>query len=347
MAFEVNNERVICSRCGLAFTKRSGNFYACRASIYKGLGYLTICKECIEQMYSTYLSQCKNAKDAVRQMCRKIDIIWNENAYDTVSAKATAHTIMSQYIKYTNTLNYVGKSYDDTLLNEGTLWSFCDKPIPVQRKFEHDMLPSDVGQLNDQDEDVQDDISDDVKAFWGSGYSADVYRELEQRRASWVASLPSDAISDAGTDALIRQICSLELDINRARAAGRSVDKSVTALNALIGSITKMQKSQDTTDSSALETPLGVWLYRFENQRPLPEIDDSLKDVNGIRRYVFTWMGHLCKMLGLKNGYVKMYEEEIERLRVNKPEYDGDDDEAFFAEVMLDEPPGTEMSDTG
>ena len=42
-----------------------------------------------------------------------------------------------------------------------------------------------------------------------------------------------------------------------------------------------------------------------------------------------------------------MYEDEIARLRVDKPEYDGDDDEAFFAEVMMDEPPGTEVSDTG
>lgn len=347
MAFEVNNERVICSRCGLAFTKRSGNFYACRASVYKGLGYLTICKDCIEQMYSSYLAQCKNAKDAVRQMCRKIDIIWNENAYDTVSARATAHTIMSQYIKHTNTLNYVGKSYDDTLLNEGTLWSFCDRPIPVQRKYEHDMLPSENEYKDISSEDGQEDISDDVKAFWGTGYSADAYRELEQRRASWVASLPSDAVADAGTDALIRQICSLEMDINKARASGKSVDKSVTALNALIGSITKMQKKQDDTDSSVNDTPLGVWLYRYENLRPLPEIDDDLKDVNHVKRYVFTWMGHLCKMLGLKNGYTRMYEDEINRLRVDKPEYDGDDDEAFYAEMMLDEPPGAEVSDTG
>ena len=62
-----------------------------------------------------------------------------------------------------------------------------------------------------------------------------------------------------------------------------------------------------------------------------------MKDVNGIRKYVFTWMGHLCKMLGLKNGYAKLYEDEIERLRVNRPEYDGDDDEAFMNRLFEEE----------
>lgn len=74
-------------------------------------------------------------------------------------------------------------------------------------------------------------------------------------------------------------------------------------------------------------TPLGVWLWRYENKRPLPEIDESLKDVNHIKKYIFTWMGHLCKMVGVKNGYTKLYEEEIERLRVEMPEYDDDEEE--------------------
>ena len=100
------------------------------------------------------------------------------------------------------------------------------------------------------------------------------------------------------------------------------------------------QKKQEDADAALTNTPLGVWLYRYENKRPLPEVDEELKDVNGIRKYVFTWMGHLCKMLGLKNAYSQLYEDEIARLRVDKPEYDGDDDKLLFNEALSAEPPG-------
>lgn len=337
MALEISSDKVVCARCGRMFGKRRGNFSVSYAAMYKGAGYLTVCKTCVEDMYSAYLSQCNDAKLAVRQMCRKLDLFWDPGLYDSMLSQSTAQTVMTHYLSRVNTVNRAGKSYDDTLSNEGTLWMFEPNVAEQQRD---DPEPAPVA-------DEADDVPDEVKLFWGSGYTSEMYRDLEQRRESWVANLPSDAESDARTDALIRQICMLETDINRARAKGKSVDKSVTALNGLIGSLTKIQKKQDDVDSSVADTPLGVWLYRYENMRPLPEIDEDLKDVNRVRRYVFTWMGHLCKMLGLKNGYSRMYEDEIARLRVDKPEYDGDDDEAFFAEVMMDEPPGTEVSDTG
>ena len=97
------------------------------------------------------------------------------------------------------------------------------------------------------------------------------------------------------------------------------------------------QRKDDELEAELSSTPLGVWIYRFENKRPLPEIDDQLKDVNRLKKYIFTWMGHLCKMLGVKNGYTKLYDEEIDRLRVEKPEYDGDDDEALMSHAYSEE----------
>ncbi len=136
---------------------------------------------------------------------------------------------------------------------------------------------------------------------------------------------------DVGADAIVRQLCALELDINRDRAAGKAVEKKVSLFNDMLGDL-KLKPSQrkDDVDTVTANTPLGVWLLKYENERPLPEIDDDLKDVNGIRKYVFTWMGHLCKMLGVKNAYSKLYEDEISKLRVEKPEYDGDDEELMM-----------------
>ena len=35
-------------------------------------------------------------------------------------------------------------------------------------------------------------------------------------------------------------------------------------------------------------------------------------------------------MMNIKNGYTKLYDAEVDRLRVERPEYDGDDDETLL-----------------
>ena len=326
MPLDVNTDKAICVRCGTAYGSYRIGFQVCYASLYKGTGYLPFCKKCMDDLYQTYLAQCNDTRTTVRQMCRKLDLYWNEQVYDFVAKKNSTRSIMTMYIQKINSVAYAGKSYDDSLLNDGTLWKLWpdDAALPPEPEQTYS----------------GEDIPAEVSAFWGPGYTPDMYMALEQRRRYWMSRFSENTELDIGTEAIIRQICSLELDINRDRAAGRSVDKSITALNTLLGSanLKPVQKKQEEADMALGNTPLGVWLYRFENKRPLPEIDEELRDVNGLRKYVFTWMGHLCKMLGLKNAYVQMYEDEIARLRVEKPEYDGDDDETFLAEVMNDAP---------
>lgn len=329
LAIEVGSDRAQCFKCGTAYSRYKGYFPVSYSILNKGVGYIPVCKTCIDNMYNSYLAQCNNARDAVRQVCRKLDLYWSNNVYEMVSRKSTTRTMMTQYIAKINTITYAGKSYDDTLSEEGALWNFSNEDV-------RNTITNNMNDASDESEAEEIEIPSEIVDYWGAGYSSEMYRQLEQRKNYWISGLPSDYELDRGTEAIIRQICSLELDINRDRAAGRSVDKSINALNTLLGSanLKPVQKRQDDLDSSLNSTPLGVWLYRYENMRPLPEIDDELKDVNGLRKYVFTWMGHLCKMLGIKNAYSQMYEDEIARLRVEKPEYDGDDDETFLTEYM-------------
>lgn len=330
MAMQVSTDRAICAKCGTEYSRHKGYFPVSYAANYKGLGYIPICGKCIESLYNTYLSQCNNARDAVRQVCRKLDLFWSSSVYDIVEKKATTRSVMLQYIIKINTTTYAGKSYDDTLALEGNLWSFRYKG------------PSDdeSGESNSGDyQEDEIDITPEIKALWGPGYSIEMYSALEQRRRYWISRLPEGVEMDIGMEVIIKQICCLELDINRDRAAGKSVDKNITTLNSLLGSANfkPNQKQQDSPDSAIANTPLGVWLFRYENKRPLPEIDDELKDVNHILKYVFTWFGHVFKMLGKKNGFTKLYDSAIERLRVEKPEYADEDDEDLLVDALSDD----------
>ena len=330
---EVKSTTVVCSKCGKMFGGRKNNFYKSYAAQYKGTGYLHICKECVDAMYNTYLAQCGDAKQAVRQMCRKLDLYWNETLFEGAYRKSTPHSIMASYIAKINITSQVGKSYDDTLSSEGDLWNTGQD---VNTTLLDNIQEEDITVSDEVEEKETIEIPQEVIDFWGTGYSDDMYLELEQRRQYWMSRFPDGIQLDIGTEALIRQICALELDINRDRLAGKPIDKNVNTLNTLLGSA-NLKPNQQKNDSSDIyeNTPFGVWINRWETKRPIPETDPELRDVDGIIRYITIWFfGHLCKMLGIKNTYCKLYEQEIERLRVAHPEYEDEDDETLFDSVF-------------
>jgi hypothetical protein len=39
-------------------------------------------------------------------------------------------------------------------------------------------------------------------------------------------------------------------------------------------------------------------------------------------------------MLGIKNSYCKLYEEELAKIRVERPEYEDEDDETLFNDIF-------------
>jgi hypothetical protein len=216
-----------------------------------------------------------------------------------------------------------GKTYDDTLEELGVEWMWPENAAAAV----------DIA-ANGQDEMVE--IPEEVIQFWGPGYPSSTYLELEDRFAFWTSEFPEGTELDIGSKALLRQICNLEIDINHARAAGNPIDKSVSTLNNLLGSLNlKPIQKKSEGDSDLDNMPFGVGIARYEYSRPIPEPDPEFKDVNGIVRYITVWfLGHLCHMLGIKNTYCKLYEEEIARLRVERPEFEDEDDEGLFNDIF-------------
>lgn len=332
---DVSYSGAVCSKCGKAYGKISGSFYRSYADLYKGRQMLPYCKDCVDGMYESYLNVCKNRKDAMRQLCRKLDLYWNEKSYEAVENQTTNRTIVATYLQKINSIKRAGKSYDDTLIEEGALWTW---PTEYEAAAaEHSAQLTDVAGSEEEEP-----VSDEVIAFWGSGYTPAMYRELEQRRRYYMSSFPDEGGENVGLSSMIRQICALELDINRDRAAGKDVSKSVTTHNTLLGGLgLKPAQKDDYGDSAFEKTPMGVWIDRFENKRPIPEEDPEFRDVDGIIRYITIWfLGHLCKMLGIRNTYCKLYEDEIAKLRVEHVEYEEDDDETLFNDIFTSPPGG-------
>lgn len=335
MSLEMSTNKVICSRCGKAYGSRKKFFPASYAQNYKGLGSIHICRDCVDMMFNVYLSQCNNAKDAVRQMCRKLDLYWDEKVFESAMKHSASRTVLTSYMVKLNTDRYAGKCYDDTLLNEGALWTFGQSHSTNSGGEQSDPIATSDAHIEVKLDPIE--ITEDMINYWGSGYTPAMYTELEHRRRHWMKYYPDDAGGvDMGTDMLIKQICNLEVKINRDQAEGKSIDKNINVLNSLLGSlnIKPVQKSSED-DASIEKTPYGVWINRLEHHRPVSEPSEEFKDVDGIVKRVTTWFfGHAGKMLGIKNLYTKLYDDAIAKYRIARPDIEEDDDDAFLCDFF-------------
>lgn len=94
-----------------------------------------------------------------------------------------------------------------------------------------------------------------------------------------------------------------------------------------------MQPKQNSSDTMSDAQTFGTLIDKWENTRPLPEIDEQLQDVDKIGLYMDVFFrGHLSKMMGIKNAFSNLYTKFIKKYTVNKPEYDSDDS----SEVIFD-----------
>ena len=327
-AIEVNASGTVCRKCGVAYGRLKGNFPISYAQLHKGVGYLPYCRSCVDSMYDAYLAECGDPKRAVRQMCRKLDLYWNEKSFEAVEKTTSNRSMMTGYITRVNGLKQAGKSYDDTLREENAMWEWesvlGSEPAPVA-----------VASQPETDDPINMiEVPEDVIEFWGSDFEPEFVMKLDKRYKQWT----DGADLDKGSISLYKQICILEEMINKDAAEGRPVDKNMNTLNTLLGSANlKPAQKKSEADAAMEATPFGVWIDRWEHKRPVPEPDPAFKDVDGIIRYISIWFyGHISKALGIKNMYCEMYEKEMARMKVERQEFidDGDDDEACFNSIF-------------
>lgn len=312
---------VTCTRCGKQFGTAKSHFHTSYATSYKGVRHLPICKDCVGYLFDTYYEQSKDYRLTVKQLCRKFDLYWNEDLFATAMAKSTPRTLFSSYMSAINNPSFAGRCYDHTLAESGIKW--WEETACV---------------VEDDDEEEEIFISDEVRAFWGSGLDPKAYQLLEERMNYIIKKLNlSREDLDVGTELILKQTCGLELDIAAARAEGKPVDKLVNSFNTLMGSlnIKPAQQKSETTKNSTIP-PLGVMAKIVENKHPIDEVSPDLRDIDKIFETTTTFMfGHTSKMLQQNNVYSRAYDEVMDRYRITNDMVDADDDDVI--EAMLSE----------
>jgi hypothetical protein len=268
----------------------------------------------MNELYYEYKRKLDDEHEAIRRVCMKWDIYYDKSIFLSCKNSSTNQKIVGDYLRNLNLSKKYGcATYDDTLAR--------DRDTPNN--------PS-IQSLEDLKEvEVTEKPTQKMVKTWGFGFQLEDYVYLSEQFDDWKARVVIDSKS---RETLIRDLCVIKLHQQKAISSSD------------IDTYNKLQKTyQDTLSSANLkpiqvdandkasEKPMGVMIEMFENDRPIPQPNPEWEDVDGILKLVTVYfIGHLCKMLGLKNKYSKMYEDEMQAYRVEMPELEDSDDEDVF-----------------
>lgn len=261
------------------------NYYNADTDFFPS-GKLHICKTCCGEIIE------EKGFDGFKSLLRLI----NKPLYSDLYKGDT-----KDYIRQINSLpQYKLNTYDDsTLFDEPRSLSVIQSIKPKE---------------------LSEDELNDLIDFFGEGFEEKDYIYLKSEYDDYLDRYEVDS---KALENLIKEICLKQLEIRVKRAQGEKVDQQQKTLQDLLGS-SNLKPAQETGNQAVEQETFGTLIKKWENERPLPKPDPEWEDVNGIRRLIIWFVGHMAAMSGHKNPYQKEYEAEVEKYEVYRDAMEDD-----------------------
>ena len=175
---------------------------------------------------------------------------------------------------------------------------------------------------------VQKTLKDAKKRF-GTDYNNEELMFLETEYQDWISRYDC---SQKAQEETFQNLSIIKLMKRNAIKKGSSTKDLDNSYQQWLDT-GNLKPKQNTLDTFSDAQTLGTLIQKYEETRPLPEIDPELADVDKIGTYIDAfYRGHASKMLGLKNRFSNIYEKVMAKYTVNPPSYDEESD----SEVLFD-----------
>ena len=301
-----------CFYCGNEYVET--NYYKSNSIFYSNIGMIPYCKQCIEKLYQKFYEKYTNEgcltpeKKAIKRLCMALDIYYREDVFESAMNKIKNSNInispLGQYMKTIQLSQYNRnkESYEDT----------------ITREEHEDFVMSSITDVSDSR-----NVDESTIKFFGSGFTDEDYKYLKTEYDDWVSR---HECKTKAQEEVFKRICFKQLEILKATRRGEDT-KNLDATFQNYLDTAKLQPKQNSGDTTADNQTFGTLIDKWENTRPLPEIDEELRDVDKIGLYIDTfYKGHICKMLDKKNAFSNLYSAMMKKFTVNKPQYESDED---------------------
>lgn len=334
-----------CCSCGAQFQKQEGNFLTSSSTLYEANnGYLPFCKTCCERYYLEKLLPAFDNDEArsIEVMCSINDWYYSEDAFNMSKKLHDSQPggVLCSIYNGRRRLNQVqkrGTTYMDTIMQ--------------RREAASRIFTQDEAAGNPFDPDAnQIQISEEVFKMFGPGYKPAEYEYLGEQYEDWTSRYE---VNSKALEQCIQSLCVSQLNVRRAQQEGNQ-KAAADAMKSFQDMLTtaKLSPKQTQEDKLSQTETFGTLIKRWEDEQPIPEPTGEFADVDRIKKLVTVFFfGHLCKMFNLKNDYTDLYDEEIEKYTVVKPQRCDDEEDEFtrteslFREARNTPEPGQPESD--
>lgn len=307
----LDGDYIYCGKC---------NSFLSRDTFYNSNDYASgkfpVCKKCLMLMATDYDKKTNtytDNKEKTKETLRFLDLPFIESTYNSALSSVQAEvneknrsTAWQQYITMVQSLpNWRGMKWKDSDIEVDA----SEDEVKINSKT----------------------IKNGKKRF-GSGYSNEDLMFLENEYQDWITRYECNTKAQ---ESIFERLSFKKWEINKATKSGqptKDLDKTYQELLATANITPRQAGSDNFSDAQTF----GTLIQKYEETRPLPEIDPELEDVDKIGLYIDVFFkGHASKMLGLKNNFTHIYERFMKKFTVTKPQYDDEEDsEDIFNRVF-------------
>lgn len=323
-AASVGVTRFVCCKCGTVYQNLEHNFPASNSPVFAGnFGRLPICNKCFnESVFEALAFYGGDIRKAFRRVAMQWDIYYSDELGDVLEARDKKVKRFTQYITLKTTGNDA-KTYSDFLLEHEAEKVLSDPARSVENSSPEEEFDGDC------DECVDGDDLEVNQRIWGDGLKPSDYDYLNYQYSTWESKYDLDTLA---RQSYVRDLCKIQLLKDMAMRTGDqdSFSSFADLYQKTLDRADMSPKKESAAAARTAEEPMGVWIKRFEQERPIPEPDPEWGDVDGIMKIVLVFfIGHLCHMIGWKNRYARMYEEELRKYSPPDMPEDTDSEDVF------------------
>jgi len=305
----IEQDYILCPKCG-EFVSRD-NFYS---SNEYAIGVFPECKKCIlaeVEQRDKKNDKPNETKESVKRMLQKMNLPYIDDLYEsackTVADEVNEKNRKAPFLAYLVPLKSLPQYKNRT-------WADSEFELGVVTEEEETKINAKT-------------IKNGKKRF--GNYAPEDLMFLENEYQDWITRYECNTKAQ---ESIFERLSFKKWEINKATKSGlptKDLDKTYQELLATAN----IQPRQSGMDSMAEAQTLGTLIQKYEETRPLPEIDPELEDVDRIGLYIDSfYRGHACKMLGIKNTFTNLYEKVMSKYTVKPPEYDDESD----SEILFD-----------
>lgn len=247
-----------CRKCQQ--TKRRNRFTTSFDHWLDGNGMMSICNDCICEIYDGYLLSEKDQNKATVKLCRLLNWMYRPESIDKVNEQLADgrrkghfaimyHYHLAQWAMFAaNHRESGGNSVDLT---------FVEPPVVIKS----------------QNPNMADE---DSIMFWGEGLEKWEYDFLNNEYMFFKEGHKADLPSEID---LLKEVCYKNLEIKKLRLEGKPVDSYVKSKQELFKSLAISPQFANTANSGKALDTFGNWVADIERETPAQWLSHEKKDL--------------------------------------------------------------------